>query len=161
MKIGILSDTHSRYQTVERALQLLQERKVNVVLHCGDIEDADTVWLFHGFTTHFVFGNCDSERTSLRQAIHGIGETLHEPFGRIELNDVTLGFTHGDDHRLLRDMENSGAFDYVFHGHTHQAADRLVGKTRVINPGALHRARPKTLIVLDLASGNIESIVVE
>jgi putative phosphoesterase len=161
MQIGILSDTHSRYQTVERALQLLQERKVNTVLHCGDIEDADTVWLFHGFTTHFVFGNCDTERVSLRQAIHGIGEKLHEPFGHLVFDDVKIGFTHGDDPKLLRDLENSGQFDFVFHGHTHQAADRMVGKTRVINPGALHRARPKTFVVLDLASGEVEPIVVE
>jgi putative phosphoesterase len=161
MQIGILSDTHSRYQTVEKALQFLQERKVNVVLHCGDIEDAETVWLFHGFTAHFVFGNCDTERASLRQAIHGIGETLHEPFGHLELNGVKIGFLHGDDHRLLRDLENSGHFDFIFHGHTHQAADRRVGKTRIINPGALHRARPKTFVVLDLASATVESIAVE
>ena len=66
-----------------------------------------------------------------------------------------------DDHRLLRDLENSGHFDFIFHGHTHQAADRRVGKTRIINPGALHRARPKTFVVLDLASATVESIAVE
>ena len=88
MQIAVLSDTHSRYQTVERALGLLQARKINFVIHCGDIDDADTVWLFHGFTTHFVFGNSDLDRTALRQAIHGIGETLHEPFGHLELDGV-------------------------------------------------------------------------
>ena len=47
MQIAVLSDTHSRYATVEKALQLLQARKINVVLHCGDIEDAETLnqWL--------------------------------------------------------------------------------------------------------------------
>ena len=62
MQIAILSDTHSRYATVEKALELLQDRKINVLLHCGDIEDSETVWLFQGFTAHFVFGNCDTER---------------------------------------------------------------------------------------------------
>jgi uncharacterized protein len=161
MRIGILSDTHSRYQTVEAALALLQNRRVNYVLHCGDIEDSETVWLFQGFTAHFVFGNCDYERASLRQAVYGIGATLHEPFGSVELGGVRIAFLHGDDKRLLREVENGGRYDYLFYGHTHQAEEHRTGPTRVINPGALHRARPKTLVVLDPASGELESVLVE
>ncbi len=161
MKIAILSDTHSRYQTVEKALALLQERNINTVIHCGDLEDAETVWLFQGFTTHFVFGNCDTERAAIQQAVHGIGETLHGAWGHLELDGVKLAFTHGDDKVLLHDLERSGQFDFVFYGHTHQAAEHRTGRTRVLNPGALHRARPKTFVVLDLASGVAESVVVE
>jgi predicted phosphodiesterase len=51
--------------------------------------------------------------------------------------------------------------DYVFHGHTHVAEERKSGRTRVINPGALHRARPKTFAILDLASGALESVEVD
>src|SRR5688572_4287346 len=116
MRIGILSDTHSRYETVEKALRLLQDRKVNFVIHCGDIEDAETVWLFQGFTAHFVFGNCDTERHSIRQAVHGIGETLHDGYGVLELEGVKIAFTHGDDTGLLRDLEQSEAFDFIFYG---------------------------------------------
>lgn len=158
MHIAILSDTHNQYETVERVLLQLQARNVNTVLHCGDIEDAEVVWLFRGFTAHFVFGNCDTDRASLRQAIHGIGETLHEPFGHLELNGIKLGFLHGDDHYLLRELENSGHFDFLFHGHTHVAKEFRVGTTRVINPGALHRAIPKSYAVLDLATGEVESV---
>src|SRR5262249_58087083 len=100
MRIGILSDTHSRYATVETALKLLDERQVELLIHCGDIEDAETVWLFPP-NTHFVFGNCDAERTSLRQAMYGIGATLHEPFGRLELAGGNIAFTHGHDTPLL------------------------------------------------------------
>jgi putative phosphoesterase len=161
MQIAILSDTHSRYATVEKALKLLQDRKVNVVLHCGDIEDADTVWLFQGFTAHFVFGNCDTERHSIRQAVHGIGEALHDGYGYVELDGVKIAFTHGDDRQLLHDLETSGAFDFLFYGHTHKAEEHRTGPTRVINPGALHRASPKTFVLLDLATREVESIVVE
>jgi putative phosphoesterase len=161
MQIAVLSDTHSRYATVEKALALLQQRKINVLLHCGDIEDSETVWLFQGFTAHFVFGNCDTERHSIRQAVHGIGETLHEGYGFVELEGVKIAFTHGDDQRLLRELEASGAFDFLFYGHTHKAEEHRTGPTRVINPGALHRANPKTFVVLDLATRGVESVVVD
>ena len=161
MQIAVLSDTHSRYATVETALQILQARNVNFVIHCGDIEDSETVWLFQGFTAHFVFGNCDTDKHSIRQAVHGIGETLHDAYGYVELGGVKLAFTHGDDQRLLRELEGSGAFDFLFYGHTHQAEEHRTGPTRVINPGALHRANPKTFVVLDLATRQVESVVVE
>jgi putative phosphoesterase len=161
MKIAIISDTHSRYQTVETVLGILQQRQINLVLHCGDIEDAETVWLFHGLTAHFVLGNCDLDRAAIRQAVFGIGEQLHEPFGRIELEGIRIGWTHGDDHRLLRELEEADEFDYVFYGHTHHAEQHRRGRTRVVNPGALHRARPKSFVILDLDSGELESVTVE
>ena len=161
MLVGIISDTHSRYGTVETVVKLLRQRAVYCVLHCGDIEDADTVWLFESLTTHFVFGNCDTERASLRQAIHGTGGVLHEPFGHLELDSYKIAWIHGDDRRQLQDVENSDHFDFLFYGHTHQAEQHRTGRTQVINPGALHRARPKTFVILDLSDGNWQRISVD
>lgn len=159
MRLAILSDTHCRYATVEAVLGMLKDRNIDLYIHCGDIEDSETVWLFPP-NTHFVFGNCDHDRAGLRQAIHGIGATLHEPFGHLELDEATIAFIHGDDHQQLKELTLSD-FDYVFHGHTHQARDERTGKTRVINPGALFRARPKSFAILDLATGALESIAVD
>jgi len=160
MRIAILSDTHSRYATIEKALKLVEEHNVELMLHCGDIDDSESVWLFPP-NTHFVFGNCDMERAAIRQAVHGIGATLYEPFGRLELNGVQIAWLHGDDHGLMRTVERSGDYDYLFYGHTHVADERQTGRTRVINPGALHRARQKTFMVLDVESGETETVVVE
>ena len=38
--------------------------------------------------------------------------------------------------------------------------DRLVGRVRVINPGALHRANPKTVALLDTAADRVEFLEV-
>jgi putative phosphoesterase len=160
MRIAVLSDTHSRYATVEAVLKVIDERGVECIIHCGDIEDAETVWLFPG-TTHFVFGNCDSERAGLRQAVYGIGGTVHEPFGALELDGTKLAFIHSDDRRLFHHLEAAGKYDYLFYGHSHQAEEHRTGPTRVINPGALHRARPKTFVILDLQTGAMESIAVD
>jgi putative phosphoesterase len=160
MRIGIVSDSHGRYETVEKALKILDEKGAELILHCGDIDDAETVWLFPGHT-HFVWGNCDTDRASLRQAIYGIGATLHEPFADLELAGKKIAFVHGDNRRLLEGIEYSGHFDYLFYGHTHVAEEHRTGPTRVINPGALQRARPKTCLVLDLETGETESVLVE
>ena len=160
MQIGILSDTHSRYETVQKALCLLKQQNIDFVLHCGDIDDTETVQLFRGFTTHFVFGNCDWDKPALRQAIEEAGATLHEPFGNLDLDGVRIAWTHGDDKRLLRDLENSGHFDFIFYGHTHQAEQHRSGLTLVANPGALQRARTKTFLTLNLANRKLATIEV-
>lgn len=160
MKIGIVSDTHSRYATVEKALALLRERGVEMVLHCGDIEDAATVQLFQGLPTHFVFGNCDTDRDELRQAIEDSGATLQEPFGHLDVDGRKIAWIHGDLPRLFRDLEVTGHFDFLFYGHTHNAEQHRTGPTLVVNPGALHRARVKTIMVLDSVSGELDSVVV-
>lgn len=158
MQIAILSDTHSRHATVQTVLQILRDRSIDTVLHCGDIEEADTVELFRGFTAHFVYGNCDHDRSGIPRAIATIGATLHEPFAAVEFEGVRIAFLHGDDKTLLRDVEQSGYFDFLFYGHTHQAEEHQTGPTRVINPGALHRARPKRFVILDLTTRTVESI---
>lgn len=160
MKIAILSDTHNHLPRVTKALELAEARGVEVVLHCGDIEDPPVVELFAGWDAHFVFGNCDWDKDALRDAMAGVKATLHDRFGHLELGGKRLAFTHGHIRGLLEDLEQSDAYDYVFHGHTHVAVDRRAGRTRVINPGALQRAEVKTFVVLDPATGEAESVVV-
>lgn len=160
MLLAILSDTHSREAAILKSLQLIVQRGPEMLIHCGDIEDAKAISYFPSHT-HFVFGNCDDDREGIRQAVAAIGATLHEPFGHLEVGGLNLGFLHGDHGGLLGDLLQSEAFDFVFHGHTHQIRDDRIGPTRVINPGALHRARIKTFALLDTATRQVEWVTVE
>jgi putative phosphoesterase len=160
MRIAVVSDTHSRGTTVQAALLLIEPYNAELIIHCGDIEDPETVSLFPS-NTHFVFGNCDFDRAGIQAAVSRAGATLHEPFGSLDLAGKKIAFLHGDDKRLLHDLQQADAFDFIFHGHTHQAAEHGSGRTRVINPGGLFRARPKTFAIVHLASGKIESVIVE
>lgn len=160
MRIAVISDTHSRTSSVQSALQVMAESEVELILHCGDIQDGGTVRLFPAHT-HFVFGNSDYDRGAITRAIADAGATLHGTWGQLELGGQSLAFVHGDDHRLLHDLEHADAFDFLFHGHTHIAQEHHTGKTRVINPGALQRVAVRTFLLLDLLSGATQSVTVE
>ena len=159
MRIAVISDTHDRTNSVEAALRIMVERGVELIVHCGDICDPDTVRLFPTFT-HFVFGNCDHDGAGIERAVADIGAMLHGSWGHLELAGKSIAFTHGDDRQRLIDLEQADAFDFVFHGHTHVAREHRTGKTRIINPGALQRVAVRTFVLLDLPSGEIESVIV-
>ncbi len=160
MRLAILSDTHGNLAMVGKALHILEKKNIDLILHCGDIDDEETIQLFSA-NTHFVFGNCDLDHDLFRDTIQSIRATLHKPYGHLEIDGKNIAFVHGDDHILFRDLERSGAYDFLFYGHTHVAKEHRTGPTRIINPGALHRARPKTFVILELPLGEIESVVVE
>ena len=82
-------------------------------------------------------------------------------FGNLEIDGCKLAWTHGDNHRLMRDVIESDYFDFVFYGHTHVAKQHRVGRTLVVNPGALHRAKIKTFMVLDVSTRQLESVPVD
>jgi len=44
----------------------------------------------------------------------------------------------------------------LLQGHTHVRQDLRVSKMRIINPGALHRANPKTVALLDTSADSLE-----
>jgi putative phosphoesterase len=160
MKIAVISDTHGRLPPVQRVNEILAGRQdIAHVLHCGDVDESSLVThLPRG--THFVWGNCDTDRQGIETAVSQIAGTHHGSWGQLEVAGKQIAFTHSDDRRLFHDLQTSNAFDFLFYGHTHIADDRVVGRTRVINPGALHRASVKTFIIVDVESGEVESFVV-
>jgi putative phosphoesterase len=158
MRLAILSDTHSNDRNVAAALKLIEKAGVDAVLHCGDITEASTVHLFEGKPAHFVLGNCDYDPEAIDRAVKEIGGTFHGRFAALELAGKHIAMIHGDDHKRMQDKIAGGRFDYLFYGHTHQAEQHRAGPTLVVNPGALHRAHPKTFVILDLVAGTVESV---
>lgn len=154
MRIGILSDTHDQVQRTKSAVAMLVEGGAETLIHCGDLTIADVVDECSVLPCYFVFGNCDHDRESLRQAINRVGGTCLERGGLISLGGRRLAVTHGDLDRELRRLAALEP-DYLFSGHTHVASDVQKGPTRWINPGALHRASVWTVALLDIASKHV------
>jgi putative phosphoesterase len=161
MLLAIISDTHSRHATVAKVRTLLEEREIKTVIHCGDIEDAQTVRILDGLQVHYVLGNCDQDTPESRQAITAAGGQLHDGFGTLGLDGRKIAWTHGHMHSIFKDLTGSEDYDFLFYGHSHQAEQHRAGRTLIVNPGALHRARTKSFALLDTVSGKLETITVQ
>ncbi len=161
MKIGIVSDTHGHIHNTIAAVRLLGEHTLEAVIHCGDIGTPEVIPYFADWPTHFIFGNCDTEAGLLKSTIREVGQTCHDRFGDLTLNERKIAFLHSDDHRRFINTINSQEFDLVCYGHTHKYEQHLQGKTLVLNPGALYRAKPFTLAIVELETMLAEHFVVE
>ena len=159
-RIGIISDTHGQVDSTRSAIRLLESLQVELVIHCGDIGSTDVVRLFKPWPAHFVFGNVDEDEAALRRAIKAGGQTCHERFGSLEVEGVKIAFLHGDDWRLLEQTIVEGNFDLVCHGHTHRRREERIGKTLVLNPGAIYRANPHTFAMVDLPELEVTSVLI-
>ncbi len=159
MRLGIISDTHGHTQLTRPAVQMLESLAVDRVLHCGDIGSTEVVELFFPWPTDFVFGNCDYDRESLTTSIKVAGKTCHGAFGELEIEGRRIALLHSDDRRRFREVVSSGTWDLVCYGHTHVAAIDQHGPTMVLNPGAIHRASPPSLAVVELPA--LEATIVE
>ena len=155
MKIGIISDTHDDLDYLETAIEMLRAREVSSILHCGDLCGPGVIRAMAGFDVWIAQGNMDRHI--------GLSQAARETFGRIPLawfqeptlDGYPLAMIHGDNEEVLGNLINSGRYAYVFHGHTHQRRDQVVGRTRVINPGAMGgtRKQSRSFCILDLATG--------
>ncbi len=150
MKLGIVSDTHGHVPYAQQAIRMLESLGVDEVLHCGDIGSEAIVDLFAPWPTHFVFGNVDHQTHILRVAIEVAGQTCHGDRGVLQREGLQIGFLHGHDSQLFQESIESGEFDLLCYGHTHVAKQEVIGKTLVLNPGALYRATPHSLAVVEL-----------
>ena len=150
MRLGIVSDTHGHTELTRPAIRLLESLEVDRVLHCGDIGSAAVVELFAPWPTDFVFGNCDANRGELALAIEEAGQTCHGEFGAFEIAGRRIALLHSHDGARFRDALHNGDWDLVCYGHTHVASIDHYGATLAVNPGALYRANPHSLAVVEL-----------
>ena len=160
MLIGILSDTHDRVETARAAIRILRQREAEYFIHCGDVGGEGVIDQLAGLQAAFVWGNNDWDRPALAKYADSIGVRCCDTFGDFELGGKKFAVIHGDDTRLKRRILDEQRHDYLLQGHTHVRRDERVGRVRVINPGALHRAKPMTVALLNTSTDVLEFIEV-
>ena len=137
MKLGIISDTHDNIDTTRRAIEFFEKEEVDKVLHCGDMVAPFTAKLFdsESFDFYAVRGNNDGE-PSLKQTVNNFGKWLGE-IGKLNIGDERLAVYHGTKPKIVRALIDSGDYDYVFRGHTHEKKINKVDGTVELNPGGI------------------------
>lgn len=159
MLVGIISDTHDQAARTCLAVQKLVTAGAEVLFHCGDLVEPEMFECFTALPTYFVFGNNDDYYApEIRQAIAKAHESVCLEWGDVvQLAGKRIAITHGhlnsDVQRLLATNP-----DYLLSGHSHIAATWKSGKTRRINPGALHRAKIFSCAILNLETDELKFI---
>jgi uncharacterized protein len=155
MLVGIMSDSHGRHLAVREAVEWFASRGVAHVIHCGDVGGRDVFDELLAMPCTFVWGNCDMPDGRTLGYVDSLG--LNAPANvptLVSLDGARFAVFHGHEPEFARAAETLDV-DYLLHGHTHERRDLRVHGTRVINPGALHRARTKTVAILDTATDEL------
>lgn len=179
MKLGVISDTHDNIEPTEKAIEFFEDQEVDAVVHCGDMVAPFTAELFDrdSFDFYAVRGNNDGE-WNLKQTVqefgrfyNNIAELEFEDAGfsdekscseqRSGENDVGRVFAvyHGTDPEIVRGLVESGEYDYVLRGHTHQKKINEVDGTIEINPGGIRLPGQDErfhVVILDVETGEVE-----
>ena len=132
MLIGIMSDTHDNLIPTRKAIELFNNRKVEYVLHAGDYTSPFTLKLFEELKCEYagIFGNNDGDKLLLQDRAGG--RIHNQPYIFI-LSNRKIIVMH--EHHIVDALADSGHYDLVIYGHTHEADVRKVKNTLIVNPG--------------------------
>jgi uncharacterized protein len=154
MLIGAISDTHDNLLQIQRAVKILNEQKVQLVLHAGDYVAGFVVPQLAKLDCPLigVFGNNDGDHELLKKRFSETKNcTIHDRFTQVTVDGYRIALLHGHELELLSAIVDSGYFDAVVHGHSHNSSVERKGKTLSVNPGELcgYLTGKPTLAILD------------
>lgn len=159
--LGVLSDTHNHADAAAAGIATLRAAGAQFLIHCGNVGGEAILDLLAGNPSAFVWGNTDYDRASLNRYAAEIGLQGGGDFVELEIGGKKIAVTHGDNPKLIRKVTDEDArYDYLLLGHSHIPRDQRVGRLRIVNPGALHRAAKKTVALIDLSDNVVRHLVV-
>jgi uncharacterized protein len=163
MLIGAISDSHDNLPFVKKAVQTINERNVELVLHAGDFVAGFVIPQLAKLNSKLVgvFGNNDGDHELLRKRFSETNNcTIHDRFAQITIDGCRIGLLHGHEMELLLAIIDSGYFDVVVHGHSHNHSIERKGKTLIVNPGELcgYLTGKSTIAIIDTAKNDAEIV---
>jgi hypothetical protein len=139
MKVAVLSDVHDNIWNLKSLIKKLESSKIEATIFCGDLIAPSTAAILATLNTpiHCCLGNNDEDHIGmLKMGGEMINWThLSKEFGEIVLDGRKIAFCHYP--KLGELLAKSGDYDAVFYGHTHQKENKIIGKTLLVNPGAV------------------------
>jgi len=125
MKIGILSDTHSKVKKAKASLDLLIENGAEFLVHTGDIGEKETLDLLKNSGKRYVavYGNNDAHLVQYHNNYNLVQEPYYFKIANTKFKLMHLPYYMSPDS------------DVVLFGHTHQFEVDFKGQTLFLNPG--------------------------
>ncbi len=164
MQIAILSDTHNHLANLQKALRIIEDENIQTVIHCGDVTTTETLALLSPCKVILTYGNGDFSSGEMRNTLLRLNpESYAGSVFQGEIDGLMIAVTHGHHLSQYQNLINSQQFDWIFFGHSHRREDRLQGRTRLVNPGALgglHKEE-RSFCILDTQTRQIRFILLE
>jgi len=125
MKIGIISDTHTKSSIAKLALDMLIKNGAEFIIHAGDIVELETLELLKNCSKDYiaVYGNNDAHLVCK----HNNYNLVQEPH-YFELEDVKFKLMH-------LPFYMSPDAEVIIFGHTHTFEVEFTNGTLFLNPG--------------------------
>lgn len=167
MKIGVISDTHDQYKNILKTVEMLNEKAVELTIHCGDWVSPFTLTFYKELKSPIkgVFGNNDGDRFLhvARAKDFGLNIEYQERVLKLDIDSRSIYAYHGDYEDVTDALVTCGKYDAVFHGHTHISVNKTVGKTLSLNPGTLmpvtsDKVKGASFAIYDTKSNSAELI---
>ena len=136
MLVGVVSDTHNNLKNIKTIISLFNDKKVDLVVHTGDITTAKSLEEFSSLNCELflVYGNNDREESGLEEVAYNNGFKIKEPPFEIIKNKRNIAIFHEPD--LIGEfLEKNNDIHIILHGHTHRYREECLKKTLVYNPG--------------------------
>lgn len=137
MKIAIISDTHDNSPAIVWIIEYLNEHKIPVALHAGDLINPGILFRFRDHYQgefHFVFGNNDGEQTiAAQRSTEAKNITCHWHYADLEFDNRKIFMNHYST--IGEKIVKSGEYDLVIGGHDHQYRVIEHENSLFINPG--------------------------
>jgi len=125
MKIGILSDTHTKVKRAKESLDMLLHNDAEFIIHAGDIVEVEILELLRNCGRRYVcvYGNNDAHLVQY----HNMYNLVQEPYS-FKLADTRFKLMHLPFY-MAPDAE------VIIFGHTHEFKSEFIKGTLFLNPG--------------------------
>ena len=168
MKLAVISDTHDHMNNILQAVKIMNERKVDALIHCGDFVAPFVRRWFDGLSENIkenfygVFGNNDGEKLYLKQVLGKICKIIENSAELITKFDGKKIFaSHMPHQTTINALATSGQFDIILSGHTHNVVNKKYENgVLVLNPGeaCVYLTGKATFAIIDTVKMETEII---
>ena len=136
MKIGVVSDTHNNLKNIEIIINLFNDIKVPIVIHTGDISNANTLEKFSKLNSELigVYGNNDRNEPGLEEVAQKYNFQFQEPPRRLSLLNREIVIFHEPDN-IDKFLSENLLINVVLYGHTHRYENNIRNGVLYFNPG--------------------------